>query len=184
MKIMIQSLVLTSLLLTSVMAKDEHKSKEVAKKAEKKVEKHVKNESDVTIFIADNRDGKITPKSIQAIFEKAGFFVSANRDMNIPFKKQFKETSYDIYNLFTFYKKDVALELAKKYENIGLFAPMSMSIYSKKGGKSISVATLSLNALSKIMKIPADDKRLKDLRALVVKTIQKALPNGKFEKLS
>jgi len=36
MKIMIQGLVLTSLLLTSVTAKDEHKSKEVVNKAEKK----------------------------------------------------------------------------------------------------------------------------------------------------
>jgi uncharacterized protein (DUF302 family) len=180
MKLIVQSLVLSSLLLTSVSAKDETE----AKKAETKVEKSVKNESDVTIFTADNKGGKITPKSIQAVFEKAGFFVSANRDMNTPFKKQFKETSYDVYNLFTFYKKDVALELAKKYENIGLFAPMSMSIYTKKGGKSISVSTLSVEALSKIMKIPTDDKLLKDLRALVVKTIHKALPNGKFEKLA
>ena len=179
MKLIVKSLLLTSLLATSVMAKDEPKKKEPEKKSEKVVE----TRADIQIFTADNSDGKITPKTIETAFKKAGFFVSANRDMNTPFKKQFKETSFDVYNLFTFYKKDVTLELAKKYENIGLFAPMSMSIYTKKGGKTISVSTLSAEAMAKIMKMPKEEKILTELRALVVKTLESALPKGKFEKL-
>jgi len=75
---------------------------------------------DIEVFVSDNSDGKITPATIQSAFEKAGFTVSANRDMNGPFKKQFKASDFDIYNLFTFYKKEKVLELAKKYPNVGL----------------------------------------------------------------
>ena len=179
MKLIMKSILLTSLLATSLVAKEEAKVKTLVKET-----KQAESTSDIQVFTADNKDGKITTKSIESAFKKAGFFVSANRDMNTPFKKQFKETSFDVYNLFTFYKKDVTLELAKKYDNIGLFAPMSMSIYTKKGSKSISVSTLSAGAMAKIMNIPTDDKVLTDLSALVVKTLESALPNGKFEKLS
>ena len=141
-------------------------------------------QNDITVFTSDNKDGKITTKSIESEFKKAGFTVSANRDMNTPFTKQFKDTSFKIYNLFTFYKKDIVLELAKKYPNVGLFAPMSMSIYTKKGENSISISSLSAEAMIKIMKIDKDDKTILALRKLVVDTLKKAMPNGKFEKLS
>ena len=137
---------------------------------------------DIEIFTVDNKDGKITPKTIQAAFEKAGFTVSANRDMNKPFKIQFKESGFDIYNLFTFYKKDTVLELVKKYPNVGLFAPMSMSIYTKKGDKTLSVASLSAKAMAKIMKAPENDKTINDLKQLVSDTLKKAMPNGHFVK--
>ncbi len=138
---------------------------------------------DIEVFTSDNSDKKITTKSIEEAFTKAGFFISANRDMNTPFKKQFKESSFEVYNLFTFYKKDVVLALAKKYPNIGLFAPMSMSIYTKKGDKNISVSSLSAEAMQKIMKIPAEEKLLTDLRTLVVKTLKEAMPKGEFKPL-
>jgi len=139
---------------------------------------------DILVFISDNTDGKITPATIQAAFEKAGFTISANRDMNGPFKKQFKESSFDTYNLFTFYKKDKVLELVKKYPNVGLFAPMSMSIYTKKGDKKISAASLSAEAMAKIMKAPKDDKTLHALREEVDKALKAAMPNGHYEKLA
>jgi uncharacterized protein (DUF302 family) len=165
------------------MAKDTNTTKEIKKEVKKEVKKTSISSSDIQIFSSDNSDGKITTKSIEKAFEKAGFFISANRDMNTPFKKQFKESSFNTYNLFTFYKKDVVLELAKKYPNIGLFAPMSMSIYTKKGDKSISVSSLSAEAMQKIMKIPADEKLLTELRALVVKTLKEAMPKGEFQTL-
>ena len=80
--------------------------------------------------------------------------------MNGPFKKQFKETTFDVYNLFTFFSKKETLELVKKYPNVGLFSPMSMSIYTKKGDSKISISTLSVQAMAKILKIPADDTTL------------------------
>jgi uncharacterized protein (DUF302 family) len=138
---------------------------------------------DILVFTSDNADGKITPSTIQAAFEKAGFTISANRDMNGPFKKQFKASRFDTYHLFTFYKKDRVLELVKKYPNAGLFSPMSMSIYTKKGDKKISAASLSAEAMAKIMKTSKDDKTLRALRDEVNKALKVAMPNGHYEKL-
>jgi len=184
MKLIMKSLLLSSLLITTGIAKDTNNTKEVKKPTQVKKEESKTTTSDIVIFSSENKDGKITTKTIEEAFKKAGFFISANRDMNGPFKKQFKESGFEVYNLFTFYKKDTVLELAKKYPNVGLFAPMSMSIYTKKGEKKISVASLSATAMQKIMKIPADEKLLTDLRELVKKTLKEALPDGKVEKLS
>jgi uncharacterized protein (DUF302 family) len=179
---LLNSVLLSSLLITGVIAKDTNSTKEI-KKEPVKEEVVTKTTADIEVLTSDNADGKITTKSIEEAFKKAGFVISANRDMNKPFTIQFKESGFDVYNLFTFYKKDVVLALAKKYQNIGLFAPMSMSIYTKKGEKNISVSSLTAGAMQKIMKIPADEKILTDLRALVVKTLKTAMPNAKVEKL-
>ena len=178
---LLNTVLLSSLLMTGLIAKDANATKEPKKEAPKAVT--TTSTTDIEVLTSDNADGKITTKTIEDAFKKAGFIISANRDMNKPFKIQFKESGFDVYNLFTFYKQDVVLELAKKYQNIGLFAPMSISIYTKKGEKSISVSSLTAKAMQKIMKIPADEKILTDLRALVVKTIKTAMPNAKVEKL-
>ncbi len=141
----------------------------------------VNNDTDIEIFTSENMDGKITPKSIEKVFIDAGFTVSANRDMNGPFLKQFKSSEFDTYNLFTFYKKEFVLELVKKYPNVGLFAPMSMSIYTKKGEKNISVSSLSAEAMATIMNAPQDDKILHALRKLVKDTLEMAMPKGSFK---
>ncbi len=138
----------------------------------------------IEVFTSPNSDGKISPATIQAAFEKAGFTVSANRDMNGPFKKQFKESSFDTYNLFTFYKKDKVLALAKKYPNVGLFAPMSMSIYTRKGDNKISVASLSAESMAKIMQMSKVDEILVALKEEVRAALKAAMPNGKYEMLS
>lgn len=145
----------------------------------------------VSIFTADNSDGKITPKTISAAFEKAGFFINDNRDMTAPWLRQIKDGTknfttldYDVYNLFTVFKKDVVVRLGKKYPNIGLFSPMSMSIWTKKGTKTISISSLSAAAMAEIMGIPADDAELIAYGKLVEDTIRAALPNAKVEKVS
>ncbi len=138
---------------------------------------------DIQVFTADNSNGKITPETIEAAFKKVGFYISANRDMNGPFKKQFKETTFDVYNLFTFFSKEVNLELIKTYPQIGLFAPMSMSIYTRKGEKKISVSSLTPEAMAKIMEIPADNKTLVKVGKMVKEALKLALPGGSFETL-
>jgi uncharacterized protein (DUF302 family) len=145
----------------------------------------------VQILTADNADGKITPKSISEAFEKAGFFINDNRDMIAPWAKQIKDGTknfttldYDVYNLFTLFKKDIVGQLVKKYPNIGLFSPMSMSIYTKKGTKTISVSSLSAAAMAEIMGIPVDDADLIAYGKLVDDTLRVALPNGKLETVS
>ena len=145
----------------------------------------------VQILTVDNTDGKITPKSIAETFEKAGFFINDNRDMTAPWSKQIKDGTknfttldYDVYNLFTVFKKDVVVKLGKKYANIGLFSPMSMSIWTKKGTKTISVASLSAAAMAEIMGVPADDADLIAYGKLVEDTLKAALPNAKLETVS
>ncbi len=177
MKHIVKGLLVTSLLITGVTAKDESKVKEV------KTVSSVTVAQDIQIFTSANEDGKITPATIEEAFTKAGFFISANRDMNGPFKKQFKETTFDVYNLFTFYSKKETLELVKKYPNIGLFSPMSMSIYTKKGDKKISVSSLTVEAMANILKIPADDTTLVKVGNMVKEALKLAMPQGKFETL-
>jgi len=177
MKLVVKGMLCASLVVSSVMATEV----KVIDKTPVEVKKSV---SDIEIITSENSDGKITPKTIEEAFIKAGFTISANRDMNGPFVKQFKSSGFDTYNLFTFYKKEAVLELVKKYPNVGLFAPMSMSIYTKNGEKTISVSSLSVEAMAKIMKAPGDDKVLQDLRKLVKDTLKSAMPKGTFEKLS
>ena len=137
----------------------------------------------IRVFTSDNNDGKITPKTIQAAFEKAGFFVEANNDMNTPFKRDFKNTHHDVYNLMVLWRKDTAMALGEKYPNFGLFAPMSMSIYTPKGAKTISVSSISSAGISSVTGIPADEKALLDLDKKVEEALKAAMPKGKFEPL-
>ena len=134
----------------------------------------------IRVFTSDNSDGKITAKTIQAAFEKAGFIVEANNDMNTPFKRDFKNTQNDVYNLMVLWRKDTAMALAEKYPNFGLFAPMSMSIYTPKGAKTISVASLSAEGIASVTGIPATEKALVDLDKKVEEALKSVMPKGKF----
>ncbi len=139
---------------------------------------------DVQIFTANNEDGKITPKTIEEAFVKEGFFISEHRDMNTPFVAKFKETGFDIYNLFTVYRKDTVRNLAVKYPEIGLFTPMSMSIYTKKGAKTISVAFLSAKTAARMMSIPEDHPEIVALEKSIITALHQAMPNGALEKVT
>lgn len=178
MKLLVKGMLCASLVISGAM------SQEVAKTTAQEPSAVKSTTADIEIFTSDNKDGKITPASIEQAFKDAGFVISANRDMNGPFVKQFKESGFDVYNLFTLYKPDMVLELVKKYPNVGLFAPMSMSIYTKKGDTKISISSLTAEAMAKVMKAPSDDNTLQELRALVKETLKKAMPNGSFETLS
>jgi len=171
MKIFTKSMLLTCLVSVGLMATEAPVANTTAT-------------HDINILTASNADSKITTKSIEATFEKAGFFINDNRDMVAPFKKNFKEVDFDVYNLFTVFKKDAVLKLVKKYPKIGLFSPMSMSIYAKKGTKMISVSYLSTAAMAKIMEIPVDDADMVAYGKLVEDTLHKALPNAIKESVS
>jgi len=134
----------------------------------------------VRVFTADNTDGKITAKSIQAAFEKAGFMVEANNDMNEPFKRDCKRTVFDVYNLMVLWRKDTALALAEKYPKFGLFTPLSMSIYTRKGDKTISVSSITPAGLAAMVGIDANEQALIDLGKNIEAALKSAMPNGKF----
>ncbi|SFV52744.1 hypothetical protein MNB_SV-6-205 [hydrothermal vent metagenome] len=137
----------------------------------------------IRVFTSDNSDGKITAKTIQSAFEKAGFMVEANNDMNAPFKRDFNNTNFDVYNLMVLWRKDTILALAEKYPEIGLFAPMSMSIYTKKGDKTISVSSITPAGMASMIGIPEENKALADLGKKVEEALKAAMPKGKFVEL-
>ncbi|HHC11536.1 MAG TPA: DUF302 domain-containing protein, partial [Campylobacterales bacterium] len=118
MKLLTKGLVLSLLVSTGLMGVE---AKTVAKSPAAAELKTEIASQDVQIYTSENADGKITPKTIEEAFVKEGFFISEHRDMNAPFKATFKETSFDIYNLFTVYRKDTVRNLAVKYPQIGLF---------------------------------------------------------------
>ena len=139
---------------------------------------------DVSVFVSENSDGKITPTQIQKVLEEAGFMVEANNNMNGPYKRDFNETSFDVYNLMVMWRKDTVMALAKDFPEVGLYSPMTASIYTKKGEKSISVAYLSMPALAKIIGAPADNPAIVDLGKKLNDALKKAMPNGKYVPLN
>ncbi len=138
---------------------------------------------DVQIISVDNKDGKITPKTIEEVFKKNGFYISDNRDMNTPFMKQFGQTDFAVYNLFTAYHSQSVKNLAKEFPSIGLLTPMSMSMYTKKGENKLFVSSLTLEAISKITGIPTSNKDLQNIAKMTKDLLIKAIPNGKWESI-
>jgi len=144
-------------------------------------DKGLKN--DVQVWESANADGKITPQSIEEAFVKTGFVIAANNNMNVPFKRDFNNTHMDVYNLMVVFRKDTALALAEKYPEIGLFTPLSMSIYTPKGGKTISVATLKPEVMADMMGVPRDNPEMIKLGQKVEEALKAAMPKGKFIEL-
>ncbi|MFT5661756.1 MAG: hypothetical protein ACI9TV_002403 [Sulfurimonas sp.] len=137
---------------------------------------------DVQIYSTDNSKGNITAISIEKAFENAGFSISGNNNMNVAFKGKFQKTHHKMYHLFASYKADLVLELVKVSPKAALFAPLSMSIYMKKGSNNISIAALTLDGMAKITGISSTNKHMKAYAKLITDTLAKALPNGHFEK--
>ena len=174
MKQMIRGLIATLLITTGLMAVEAVKSAADTASAET---------NHVRVFTADNSDGKITPKTIQSAFEKAGFMVEANNDMNGPFKRDFNNTNFDVFNLMVLWKKDTFRELGSKYPKLGLFTPLSMSIYTRKGDKTISVSSITPEGIAAMTGVPSNEKALADLGKSIEGALKSAMPNGHFEKL-
>ena len=139
---------------------------------------------DIRIYTADNQGGKINAVSIEKAFKDAGFYLTGNNDMNKAFEAKFKTHTHDVYNLMTLHKKDVVTKLAKKYPEIALFTPLSMSVFTRKGEKTISVSSMSADGIAKVAGIPADNADLVAYMKEVADVLAKAMPNGKFEELN
>lgn len=131
---------------------------------------------DLIVYKVDNSDGKITTTSIEESLTKSGYSVQENRDMNGPFKIQFKETSFDIYNLMVAYHKTKATELVIKHPRAGIFTPFSVAIYKKKGDKFLYVSFVSGKGMSKI--VGAGDALFKSLEEENIKAFLVAMPGA------
>lgn len=138
---------------------------------------------DIRIFTVDNNGGKVTAKSVEKAFKDAGFHITGNNEMNKPFDGKFKNHHHDVYNLITLHKKDVAIKLVKAYPLMALFTPLSMSIFTKKGEKTLSISSMDIAGIAKITGIPADNADLVAYMNAVSAVFTNTFPKGKFEAL-
>ncbi len=125
---------------------------------------------------------KVTPQHIEEVFQKAGYSIQQNRDMNGPFLKQFQKSDFAVYNLLTLYYPKIAMELVVQEPDSGIFAPFSVVIYQKKGAKKLYVGVLSAKGMKKILH--TTNPLLDELEKRNIATLKKALPHAHREKLS
>ncbi|MFK5938660.1 MAG: DUF302 domain-containing protein [Sulfurimonas sp.] len=163
MKLTIKTLVLTLLFLSGIAASASH---------------------DIQIYTSNNSKGEITGATIEKAFVDAGFTISGNRNMHIAFKSKFQQINNKMYHLFYLHKKDLVSQLIKVSPRAALFAPLSMSIYMKKGSNDISISSLSIEGMSKITQIPVTNKYMVEYNKLILDTLTTAMPNGHFEKIN
>jgi len=130
------------------------------------------------IFSVDNKDGKLTAKTVEKAFGEVGAIVDVNNDMNSIFSKRYGKVHHSKYNLAFFTNDKLLKKLMDKYPSIGLITPLSMSIYQDDG--VINITTLTLAGMSRITKIPSTNKDLIAYSKLVDAALHKALPNGKY----
>lgn len=133
---------------------------------------------DFFVYGSKNKDGAITPKTIEAAFVKAGFTIADNRDMNGPYKKQFGKTSFATYNLFTFYHPAIAKKLVNTHAEAGVFVPMSMGIYQKEGDDTIYAAVLTAATQAKVLGEDSLLPILKELESKVQGALKASMPKG------
>ena len=185
----IYNILLSALFVTFIIGCEkapEQKAQEEAKTTTQEIVaatpvKEVSTKHSIQIFSADNSDGSITTKTIEAAFDAAGLTMGANNDMNSPFSQRFPKVHYEVYNLAVFKNSDLTLKLIKKYPNFGALTPLTMSIWSD--GKSMNIATLTLFGMSRAGEIPMDDADLVEYADLVKTALKKAMPNGSFKEV-
>jgi len=134
---------------------------------------------DVQIYSMQNKDKKITPKSIEDNFNSLGLSVIGNNNMNRPFRQRFKKIHFDTYNLAMYMNKDLTFKLLQKYPQFGLLSPFTMSIWQDKNN-NINISTLTIDAISRTTNIPKDDPDLIAYSTLIKQALKKSLPQGNF----
>ena len=132
---------------------------------------------DLHMFEIDNKDGSITTKQIEKEFINNGFGIGINSNMNRPYMIQFKKTSFKIYTLLTVYHETLGFELVKKQPDAGVFLPMGVVIYQRKGEDTLHVSVLTSEAQAKILGF--DDEILKTIETKVLAVLNKILPQAK-----
>ena len=132
---------------------------------------------DLHLFGVPNADGKINAAVIEKALEANGFVISANSEMNGPFKIQFGQSDFAQFNLLTAFHKNLSESLVKTHPDGGIFVPMGFGIYQRSGEKEFHVSILSAEAMAKIAGFKAPEFALIEKEAL--STLKKALPGAK-----
>ncbi|HLD23494.1 MAG TPA: hypothetical protein VJA83_06080 [Sulfuricurvum sp.] len=132
---------------------------------------------DLHLFSVPNAEGKYNAAVVEKALEANGFVISANSEMNGPFKIQFGKSDFTQFNLLTAYHKVHSETLVKANPDAGIFVPMGFGIYQRSGEKEFHVSILSAEAMAKIAGFKAKEFVLIEKEALA--TLKKALPNAK-----
>ncbi len=135
------------------------------------------NNDDILLYKVANKDHKITAQTLVDGLSTNGYVVSKNQDMNGPYEKQFKQTSFDSYNLMTIYHHDTSVALVPKYPHSGIFTPFSIATYQKKGDEYFYIALLSAKAQENILKVKdvLFEKLEKNTKAMIAKILPSAV---------
>jgi uncharacterized protein (DUF302 family) len=135
-------------------------------------------QGDLHLFSVDNKSGAITPNTIEETLSKNGFSVDLNSEMNLPFEKQFKKTTFKIFTLMTVHHMKLTPELVNTYPQAGAFTPMGVGIYQGKDEDTLHVSILTAQAQEKILDIKTPI--LSQIESDLIKALKIALPNAKM----
>ncbi len=133
---------------------------------------------DFHLFNIPNAEGKINATVIEKALEANGFFISADSEMTHPFEVQFQQNDFTVFNLLTVYHKKYALSLVKGHPDAGIFVPMGVGIYQRKGDKELHVSILTSTAQKKIAGFDAPE--FAQIEKEVLAALKKALPKAKL----
>ncbi|MGD9969837.1 MAG: DUF302 domain-containing protein [Sulfuricurvum sp.] len=133
---------------------------------------------DFNLFDIPNADHSVTPAMIEKSLEADGFYISANTEMNGPFTKQFQQSDFEVFNLMTVFHKEYAASLVKTHPDGGIFVPMGVGIFQRKGDATLHVSVLTATAQKKIAGFDAPE--FAKIETAVMKTIQTAFPKSKM----
>ncbi|MBN2870232.1 MAG: DUF302 domain-containing protein [Campylobacterales bacterium] len=132
---------------------------------------------DFHLFSVPNAEGKITPSVVEKALENSGFTIAANTEMNGPFKIQFGQSDFAVFNLLTAYHKAHSATLVQSNPDAGIFVPMGFGVYQRNNEKELHVSVLTAAAMKKIAGFDAPEFAL--IEKEVLAALKKALPNAK-----
>ncbi|MGB5965012.1 MAG: DUF302 domain-containing protein [Sulfurimonadaceae bacterium] len=135
-------------------------------------------QGDIKIFSVENDPKSDLPAVIEKTLEADGFYISANTEMNEPFKIQFQQSDYEVFHLLTVFHLKLSDALIKKYPDAGIFIPMGIGIYQAKGDKSLHASILTAEAQSKILGMKTVDPLLASIEKEVTVSLKKAMPKA------
>lgn len=133
---------------------------------------------DLHLFSVPNANGKLNASVVEKALEANGFVISANTEMNEPFKKQFGQSDFAVFNLLTAFHKNYSAALVKAHPDAGIFVPMGFGVYQRSNEKELHVSVLTASAMSKIAGFKSKEFGL--IEKEILATLKKALPGAKL----
>ncbi|MDY0117866.1 MAG: DUF302 domain-containing protein [Sulfurimonadaceae bacterium] len=133
---------------------------------------------DLHTFAIENKNGAITPETIEKAFTSNGFTLGINSEMNYPFEKQFQTTDYKVFTLMTLLHTKLSPKLLNTYPQAGVFSPMGVGIYQAKNEDTIHLSFLTKEAHAKILNM--NDPLLKEIEDAFLAVVKKSFPKAKY----